>query len=454
MIIHLPAIREMNAKMKYLIQGFKLLSIFLFASTFIACSDKLDDYNPENYPIADGTFIQDYLVKNWDDAQWQKELTALKEVGMHYLVLAPTLNMDEDGVNRIIYDGSLPGTVVKYPVDLVENCLRNAQKAGLKVFLGLNFDEKWWSAGFSPEWLYEQMELGNQLANELTQRYKNRYKETLHGWYWVWEVDNLNCTTLERQKVLANALNINIDHLSKITPDMPFMLCPFVNYRMGTAEQNREMWINVFAQTHFREGDIFAPQDCVGAGGLEIEMLDEWFKEISVAVKTKPELLFWSDAETFDQRFWTSATLDRFVRQMEVAKPYVSNIITFAYSHYYSPLSANKNFHRSYIEYVETGILPHEPMPEPVGNLTSFAQFDGTVDLFWKEPENKENIVGCSVYRDSILIMNLQYQNQIIDTFRDKNAEQGRNHEYRICTYNSVGVESTPAITVLKTDKE
>ena len=42
------------------------------------------------------------------------------------------------------------------------------------------------------------------------------------------------------------------------------------------AEECGKMWTNVFAQTDFRPGDIFAPQDCVGAGGLNLDNLWEW----------------------------------------------------------------------------------------------------------------------------------------------------------------------------------
>lgn len=428
-----------------------LCLIILTASFVSACTKDENKPNQLSYPIADGTFIQDNLVAKWDDAQWQKELGYLKEVGMHYLVLAPTLHTDND-INQTIYPSNLPNVKARYQADLVENCLRNAKKAGFKVFLGLNFNEKWWSANFTPEWLFAQMELGNQVAEELTKRYKDRYAETMYGWYWVWEVDNLNCTTPERQTILANALNINLDHLSEITPGMPFMLCPFMNYRVGNSDDNRKMWTNVFSQTDFRDGDIFAPQDCVGAGGLELGMVDEWFRDMSEAVKSKPGLFFWSDAETFDQHFWTSATLNRFVRQMEIVKPYVSNIITFAYSHYYSPLQVNKCFHEAYSEYVRTGSLPHEPAPDPVTNLTISVGSDGLVNLSWKEAEHIENLVGYSVYRDGVLIMNLQYKNadQKISGFQDKNPESGKNHQYKICTYNCLGVESKPVGIVLK----
>ena len=408
-----------------------------------ACTKNSDSPAILAHPIADGTFIQENLVANWDDAQWQKELGFLKEAGMHYLVFAPTL-LTNNEINQAIYLSSLPDIKIRYQVDLVENCLRNAQKAGLKVFLGLNFNEKWWTASFTPEWLFGQMELGNRVAEELVNRYKSRYAETMYGWYWVWEVDNLNCTTTERQDILAKALNINIDFLNKISPKMPFMLCPFVNYRVGNSQDNRKMWQYVFSETHFRESDIFAPQDCVGAGGLELGMVDEWFRDMNEAVKTKPGLQFWSDAETFDQRFWTSAPLDRFVEQMRIVKPYVSNIISFAYSHYYSPQQTIPGYHEAYLNYVKTGALPVNIIPEPVTNLVAFSDADGKLSLSWQEPKSKDNIAGFYIFKDNKLIGNLQYKtvDQYLSGFKDKNSTDKETCRYEVCSYTCSGVTS------------
>ncbi len=79
----------------------------MFLSTDItsACTKSSDNPNPASCPIADGIFIQDDLVARWDDAQWQKELAALKEVGMHYLIFAPTLHTGENGISQTIYPG-------------------------------------------------------------------------------------------------------------------------------------------------------------------------------------------------------------------------------------------------------------------------------------------------------------------------------------------------------------
>lgn len=411
-----------------------------------SCS-KQDDYpsTESRHLIADGTFVQEYLVAEWDDNQWQSELSWLKEAGMHYIVFAPTMHSIDGGIDQIIFDGNLSGTKMRYPADLVENCLRNAKKAGFKVFLELNFNEKWWNRDqWNAEWFYCEMELGNQLAEELTRRYKDRYKETLFGWYWVWEIDNLNHQTKERQDVLVNALNLNIDHLQEITPGMPLMLCPFVNYRVGNSDDNRKMWQYIFAGTHFRKGDIFAPQDCVGAGGLELNMVDEWFRDMYEAVKTKPGLLFRSDAETFDHQFWTSATIDRFVQQLEIVKPYVSNVITFAYSHYYSPNQTKEGFHKAYVDYVKNGSISFNQQPAPIENLIIYTDSENKIKLSWKEPANKKNIAGYYIFRNSVLVGNLQYRkdDQSIMNFQDREVKSTDQYLYEVYSYSFSGQKS------------
>src|SRR6476646_4713668 len=58
------------------------------------------------HPIARGTFLQEYLARDWTDAQWQAEFRCLREVGMEYLVFGSTA----DSKARItFYPTSLPG---------------------------------------------------------------------------------------------------------------------------------------------------------------------------------------------------------------------------------------------------------------------------------------------------------------------------------------------------------
>lgn len=396
------------------------------------------------YPISQGTFIQEHLVADWDDEQWQKELKALKEAGMQYLIFGPTLHTGKDNVVKSLYPSGFT-THNTNKKDLVERCLYNAQKAGFKVFLGLNFNERWWSGDYSEEWLLNQMEIGNRVADELIEKYKKQYGKTMYGWYWVWEVANINQLSQEKYKeALVNALNINLKHLHSVTPDMPFMLCPFMNYRIGNAKEYARLWEYVFTKTYFQPGDIFAPQDCVGAGGLKLEMIPEWFGPLSHAVTLKPGLLFWSDTETFDQQFWTSAPLNRFVEQMKLASPYVSKIITFAYSHYYSPNIVNEQYHHAYLHYSKNGQLPEIPPPAPVSGLVIEKKKDQPY-LKWKVPYDATNVAGYYIYRDGMLVGNIQsgMKNKQRSEFIDKKTLDGQKHLYEISTYSCIGTESS-----------
>ncbi len=434
------------------VQGARIIGIYederRLGTQVRTLSGALDSYAFEpslakcDYPIANGTFIQNALVRDWDDARWQQEFETLAAAGMRYLVFAPLLHEDKEGKTTAPYPSDIPGVSQRNEHDVVDACLRNAELAGFKVFLGLNFNEHWWASNMDPEWLYGQMAIGNRVASELYEKYGRKYPGACYGWYWVWEVANVEVFAhADGQRMLANALNVNLDYLNERYPEMPFMLAPYMNYRIGNASDYAKMWKNVFSMTHFKSGDIFGPQDCVGAGGLGMEHVQEWFAALGEAVKSKPGLRFWSDAETFEQEFWTSATLDRFVRQMKLVTPYVSGIISFAYSHYYSPLRGDDSFHQAYMHYVSTGRLPITEELPPVADVR-ITQLEGVIQLTWAPPKERDLISGYHIYRNGVRIGNIQFrkhgdaQAQFSDDVGDGRAL------YEIATYNTVGRES------------
>lgn len=392
------------------------------------------------YPIAEGTFIQDFLVRDWDDDRWQQEFQMMKDLGMKYLVFAPTLHIDKEEQAKTLYPSRLSGVSQRWRNDLIDLCLRNAQKAGIKVFLGLNFHERWWDVDYSEEWLFKQMELGNQVADELIDLYKSSYPDAMHGWYWVWEIANVDKLQIPvYRQALIHALNINVDHLHQRYVDMPVMLSPFMNYQVGTAKLNGKLWQAIFEGVNFRAGDIFSPQDCIGAGGLTMEELPIWFSELSKAVRTKPGLLFWSNAETFEQKYWSSAPLSRFVDQMELVSAHVSKVVTFAYSHYYSPVERTSNYHQSYLHYVRTGTLPTFDLPSPIANLTVNKKEIG-MEIKWDAPSDT-SICGFWVYKDDVLIANVPLEaKKNIYLYVDKEGHAKSNYE--VITYNCLGNSS------------
>lgn len=401
-------------------------------------AEDADEIKKNDWPIAKGTFIQKELVRTWDDAKWQSEFRYLKEAGMRYIILAPTAYSANGGPTRTIYPSDHFTMEEGYP-DLVDNILRNAQKAGFKVFLGLNFDGDWWSkSARDPMWLNAKMEEGNEVADELYEKYHNKYKNTFYGWYWVWEVDNLNFQKIEEQKALADAININLRHVKQLNKKMPFMLCPFMNAAVGEPEAYKQMWINVFKTADFRKGDIFAPQDSVGAGGLNMDNFREWFQVLREAVDTEKGLQFWSDAETFDHSDWSSAPLDRFVEQLEGVEPYVDNIISFAYSHYYSPNVGKGVYHQTYLDYVKNGVLETVP-PSTPDDLMAETDYAAAVQLRWAPSQDNIGVIGYKVYRNDVSLTSKLIQPQ---AYVDRTAEPETEYTYEVSAVDAAGNES------------
>ena len=354
------------------------------------------------HPIANGTFIQDYLCRNWTDATWQAEFKYMKALGMRYMVFGSVV----DGkAHTAVYPTSIPGyRLLEAKTDPLGACLRNAEKAGIRVFVGLNFHGDWWGKGsYDSAWLNAQMEEGNRFADEMYERYHAQYPKAFYGWYWVWEVDNINAQAPAKRETVANALDISVRRLKGLNPGMPVMLCPFMNYRLGSPEQYRAFWEYIFGHCALGKGDIFAPQDCVGAGGLNMENFTSWFAALRKAVDTKPGLLFWSDTETFYQDDWTPATLDRFTRQLKGVQPYVSGSMTFAWSHYYSPNNVSSGWQKTYGDYVRTGVLESVP-PSTPRNLRAVRQANGDIRVTWEPSTDNAGVCGYYVFRNGVRV--------------------------------------------------
>lgn len=405
----------------------------------------------EGWPIADGTFIQENLLISWDDETLDKEMAYIKELGMTYVIFAPTaMGQGNDNYLTTLYPTKVDGWLGKYPgKDLVERYFVAAKKAGLKVILGLNFNDLWWKkGGGDSKWLNDQMELGNKVAKELYENYYSRYQDTFVGWYYVWEIDNISFKGKAREKALIDAMNIQIDYLNELDPNLFFMFCPFMNANLGSKEGYRDFWIRVFNEVHLRPGDIFAPMDCVGGGGLNLNNFRDWFQELRKAVDTKPGLLFWSDTETFDHTDWTSVPIGQFVEQMKGAAPYVENLITFAYTHYYSPNVTDYGFHQTYLEYVKTGEIEKEP-PEAPYNLQMMELPDGSNYLLWSEGEDNIGIAGYIIYRDGRKVGRTQIERVgssggFAKAYKETaRLKSGRTYKYVVRAYDFAGNLST-----------
>ncbi len=309
------------------------------------------------HPTVSGTFMQAWAFADFDADAIGRHFDSLLEVGIDTVILQWTAETPEGKFKTVYYPSTL---AEQNPADgsaggnkkFVERCMAAAQARGMKIFLGLNVADEWWSNFVNDtQWVTMQAELGNQIAKEMYDLYKVKYPTAMHGWYFVWEFSNA-IWPYERRG--ADMLNISLDFLTKLDPSMPLMLSPFIGSDISPL-QTQISWVKLFNFTRFRPGDIYCCQDSVGAGFIKLDELDKYFSAIKNAVDSKPELTFWANNENFTQADWSSAPISRFVEQMKISSKYVENHVTFAYSHYYSPDMGKQLFHEAYKRYYLTG---------------------------------------------------------------------------------------------------
>ena len=321
----------------------------------------------KNFPHVTGTFLQPYAFASYTDAQWEMHFEGLLEVGIDLLVIQWTSTTPYSKFLNAYYPSEYAKThntgSFEDQSQMLERCLRAAEKLGVKVYVGLNIADEWWNVtALTDSWLTSQAELGIISAREIHDLYKEKYPDALAGWYFAWELYN-GMMGLEAKA--GEFLNGYLEPLTDIDPTMPLMLSPFVRSAGGDAVKAGEEWTKVFEVANFREGDIFCCQDAVGAGWITIDELDAYFRELKKAVDTEKGLHFWANNEDFTKNGKT-ASLARFVRQLEISHPYVENHITFAYSHYCAKdIPGKAVYHELYKQYYDTGKLPSTDIPEP-----------------------------------------------------------------------------------------
>lgn len=355
---------------------------------------------PDGYPTVCGSFMQPGTFAKYTLKRMKEHLTYMREVGIDIIILQWSFENVGDKVSNVYYADSFDsadkhGTYNNSGKNLVETLLQAAEELDMKVFLGINNNDEWWQKAVNDKaWLTSQIEVGMEGAKQIYDAYKNKYPNALHGWYFVFEYYNFKANTTQVDNA-AYLLNGFLDGLKELDDSMPLMLSPFVSSGNSTAAEAGDMWEKIFAKANFREGDIFCCQDSVGAGHISIDQLDDYYRELKKAVDKEKGLHFWANNEDFTQSNWSTAPLNRFVRQMEIASKYVEEHVTFAYSHYQNPDLGKAGYHAAYKEYFETGKIPETTLTAPTMDYTSegggmTVEFNGTIE----NPQNQ----ACRVY--------------------------------------------------------
>lgn len=409
----------------------------------------------KDYPHIIGSFIQYGPFLNYTDDQLNKHFDYLQEAGIKLLVLFVSAYQNTDGsYNTVYYPSKLAeenksSTYDASHTEITERMLDQCKSHGMKAYISPNYSEEGWSKCnvSDANWYKKFSEDSVKIATEMYALYKEKYGDTFYGWYFVPEFTNyfLNFTDDHFNRA-AEMLDIYIDGINKLDPSMPFLMSPyFVDYApYSNAKDTAAACDKIFAKVHFRKGDIFCPQDCVGSGLLNAQTFVEYYKELKTAIDKYPNLSLWGNPESFKQANWSTAPITRFVYQLETAAPYVDGFISFAYSHYYAPdIRGTSTFHDDYVKYYESSKVDYYSDTEEITPISFNSTLETTgVGLSASFKNCKYGISYVEFYRDSKLVATAHteiddYNKETITyTATDKSVTSNQKYTYTVVAYD------------------
>ncbi len=366
-------------------------------------------------PEFSGTFVQSWESSTWSDERWQAEVNAMLNDGVEYLILQDIANMDSSGGWTVYYDSTadvFDGAV--NGGDVIGAALKACKGTGIKVFVGLTMCDSFWLVG---NFTGDYMKICNtaaQMVEDIYNTYYSDYPDTFYGWYFTPEINNMiNCAPLMGK--MAKGLNTVIDAINATNKSLPLLISPFTaDYLSFGKVAAYADWLTFFEKVNWRDGDIIAPQDAVGADWIEEDELVRIWEMYSAAVdKIDADVKLWANVENFDIAIGPSilggtllrgeteniesvtATLDRFTRQLDIASRYCENIITFSYTHYFSDNMVRSFYMETYHDYVNNGYVLESQAPTAPASLTKTAGENGVM-LEW---EASTDNFGIAYYR-------------------------------------------------------
>lgn len=416
-------------------------------------------------PKFNGTFLQSWMSSSWSDERWQEEIKNMKEAGIEYLILQDVANKSADDIWSVYYNSNLSvfDNATVYP-DVIEAALRNCKGSGIKVFIGLAMFDDFWTEGAITGQYKEMCAVASDMVGEIYNRYYSEYSDCFYGWYFTPEFNNV-LTCQININGLCDGLNMIIEQMNKTNSSLPLLLSPFyAEYLAAGPVMTLTNLVRMFNRINFRDGDIFAPQDAIGALWTSEENLEKVWKMYSAAVDTcNVDIKLWANCENFSLGFADTlldgiltrpatentasitSTLDRFIWQMDIASKYAENIITFSHNHYFSPSYVNPVFINTYLDYVNNGFVLENEAPAEVRNFVKTASENG-VSLSWDSAEDNFGIAYYRIEKNGEFLTRIElcFDADTETTFTDINGTM--NDEYSIVAYDAAGNASSKTI--------
>ncbi|MBO4513036.1 MAG: DUF4434 domain-containing protein [Victivallales bacterium] len=291
-----------------------------------------------------GTFVDvlasDIPSNNWMASDWALQFDEFKRMGIDTVIIIRVGFKDSAGYNSPV----MKPTYYEDP-DLVEIILKEGERTGIKVYIGLWDTLKYWPLN---DW---QGEVGANLGlvHEIYERY-NKFS-SFYGWYMSHE-GSLHVHPNEIWKPLCKEIR-------SIDAKRPIIVSP--RYHGCKCDKSWPVPPDVHAR-HFdyllgeMEGLIsaFAFMD----GHVAFSELPDYVKATAEVFK-KHGIAYWSNLETFDRDMpWKFPPIEwsKLRYKLETVQDYVEKIISFELPHFLSPYSmfpSARKLHARYMDFKE-----------------------------------------------------------------------------------------------------
>ena len=297
-------------------------------------------------PHFTSSFIQNWYSKNWDQKRWLQEFEMLQNVGINEVIIQDVADLKN---MHALYPTRIPG-YTHNDNDMVATSLTAADFMGMKIRVGLGFNNDWWHKNATDmTWLNNEAATNKLIVNEIMAMYGSH--PSLAGWYIPYEfsqctaptrIDLLNLNSFYKQ--IANEINLLSDH--------NIMVAPFFN---STSDQQKgglswsSMLKNILSGTSI---DIIALQDSVGVGYNTISQLANIYASTKIGTTG---MQLYADIETFASTPSGNvpAPQSRIIDQFSAVMPYVKGFVAFSFERFqngntYSQFSNYNDYYNYY----------------------------------------------------------------------------------------------------------
>ncbi len=294
----------------------------------------------QGFKIISGSFFDGVAVdipsNNWTREIWRLQLEEMMRTGMD------TGIMIRVGWNdSAMYDSPVMRTTLHEEDDLVEFLLTEADRIGMKMYVGLFDTYKYWPLN---DWENE-VAINERLIEELWERYGHH--RSFYGWYISHEGDMKYHQHMIWRPLMLKAKSLDASKKILISPR-------YAGPKYHNPKMTPELHVKHFRYIFDQVGELVDAAAFMD-GHVDFRDLPDYLETTS-KLCAEYNISFWSNLETFDRDMpWRFPPLEwskmRF--KLEAAQPWAEKIITFEAPHFLSPYSMFPSAHGLYHRYLE-----------------------------------------------------------------------------------------------------